>query len=510
MKQFSRTVTIFLLFASSLQAQNNAEWVANDANYFTDPACTQLKKEVKIKNLKKFKSEAMKEVARKMLANSYDSEYLCTSYEAYPSPVALGETLKLGNGFSRYENITGVYLEAGEQVVIVGPTGGKELSLLIPNWMRKPAEGIEPTKDPNGWGLHKQEITLTEGINIIQVEKAGNVYVNYFDDHAESAPRISIHFPTGKVNGYFDLAKHNDEDWNRLLDQAVSPVMDARGKHIQVAYPVKWFKEYTHNRGVELITNYDTMLNHMYVLMGLVKYNKVPKNRILARVNFNYYMFRDGDGVAYLGDARTMRMVADPSVVITGDPCWGFSHEVGHVLQMRPQMTWGGMTEVSNNLFSLYTGEKMGNPSRIKNQKNYASARKNIIEASSKSSFLDGTDVFDRLVPFWQLHLYFTQNGKTDFYADVMEEMRNRPDAGQGNESINNQFDFIKICCDVAKLDLTDFFEQWGFFWSGSLALQDYANYNFTITEKMVNDTKSYIQNKNYPQPTQDITQIEE
>jgi len=60
------------------------------------------------------------------------------------------------------------------------------------------------------------------------------------------------------------------------------------------------------------------------------------------------------DGVAYLGNKGTMRMVADPEVVIVGDPCWGFCHEVGHVLQMRPQMTWGGMTEVSNNIFTLY------------------------------------------------------------------------------------------------------------------------------------------------------------
>ena len=50
-------------------------------------------------------------------------------------------------------------------------------------------------------------------------------------------------------------------------------------------------------------------------------------------------------------------------------PCWGFSHEVGHVLQMRPQMNWGGLGEVSNNLFSLYTGGKMGNPSRLKVQR---------------------------------------------------------------------------------------------------------------------------------------------
>ena len=190
------------------------------------------------------------------------------------------------------------------------------------------------------------------------------------------------------MNGFFDASKHTNEDWDRLLDQAVSPIMDARGKHIQVAYPVEWFKVYTRGKGVELIRNYDTLLHHHYTLMGLVKYQKVPKNRILARVNFNYYMFRDGDGVAYLGNKGTMRMVADPSVVITGDPCWGFCHETGHVLQMRPQMTWGGMTEVSCNLFSMYTVSGMGNPSRLKAQKNYASARKNIIEADPRKSYL--------------------------------------------------------------------------------------------------------------------------
>src|SRR5690606_33434138 len=125
-----------------------------------------------------------------------------------------------------------------------------------------------------------------------------------------------------------------------------------RGKHIQVAYPVEWFKIYTSGKGVELINNYDKMMSLQYTLMGAVKYDRVPKNRVLARVNYNYYMFRDGDGVAYLGDKSTMRMVADPDVVIKGDPCWGFSHEVGHVMQLSPQLTWGGMTEVSNNIFA--------------------------------------------------------------------------------------------------------------------------------------------------------------
>jgi hypothetical protein len=173
-------------------------------------------------------------------------------------------------------------------------------------------------------------------------------------------------------------------------------------------------------------------------------------------------------------------------------------------------MTWGGMTEVSNNIFTMYTTTMMGNKSRLEAQNNYASARKNIIEANPAISYLECRDVFDRLVPFWQLHLYFSRNGKPDFYADVMEVMRNRPDAGNGDDSIRSQFEFIKICCDVAKLDLTDFFEKWGFFYVGDLTVNDYGTYNFSITQEMVDETRSYIAQKGYEKPSEDITLVQD
>jgi hypothetical protein len=509
MKRSLLRVLLLAGLSAACAAAHDIEALRADMQFFTDGSCSELKESVRSTDLAGFKSELLKSVAAELLAGKYDKTYRAARYDAYPSARALARTLKLGNGFSRYENMTGIYLEAGEHVVFVGATGGKDISLLIPDWMRKPAEGIKPTDDPNGWGLRKQKVRLAEGVNVVQVKKSGNAYVSYFDDHAEHAPKLFVHFPTGKVNGFFDAAKHTNADWDRLLDQAVSPILDARGKHIQVAYPVKWFNVYTRGKGVELIKNYDTLLHHHYTLMGLVKYQKVPKNRILARVNFNYYMFRDGDGVAYLGDKSTMRMVADPSVVIKGDPCWGFCHEVGHALQMR-QLTWGGMTEVSCNIFSMYTVCGMGNPSRLKAQKNYASARKKIIEAVPRKSFLDGTDVFDRLVPFWQLHLYFSRNGRPDFYADVMEELRRRTDAGSGDDSIRNQFEFVKICCDVAQLDLTDFFERWGFFWVGELTVEDYDKYHYTITQQMVDDAKSQIAKRQYTKPAADITLTED
>jgi len=499
-----------VFFPISVHGAYDLEALKADMRFFADSCCTRLKPGFSSKDLAAFRSQLLRDVAQRLLNGTYDATYRAAEYEAYPSSRVLQKTLKLGDGFSRYDNITGIYLDAGKHVVLVGDTGGRKLWLLIPDWLRKPPPGIPPSRDPNGWGLRRQSIRLHEGLNVIQVKKAGNAYVSYYDDHPEKAPRIRIHFLTGKVNGYFDVTKHTNAVWNRLLDNAVSPIMDARGHHIQVAYPVKWFQKFTRGKGVELLRSYDTMLHHHYTILGLVKYRKVPKNHILARVNYHYYMFRDRDGVAFLGNRGTMRKVADPNVVIKGDACWGFCHEVGHVLQLRPQLTWGGMTEVSCNIFAMYTVTAMGNPSRLKLQNNYASARRNVIGARPRRSYLECPNVFDRLVPFWQLHLYFTRNGKPDFYPDVMEVLRRQPESGRGNDSIRNQFDFVKVCCDVAKLDLTDFFEKWGFFRTGEFTVRDYRTYHFNVTTQLVEETKSYIAKKGYAKPNTDITLIED
>ena len=68
----------------------------------------------------------------------------------------------------------------------------------------------------------------------------------------------------------------------------------------------------------------------------------------------------------------------------------------------------------------------------------------------------------------------------------------------------------MKICCDVAKLDLTDFFDKWGFFWVGKVTVDDYGKYDFTVTQQMVDETKASVARKNYPKPASDLTLIED
>src|SRR5690606_30070416 len=131
---------------------------------------------------------------------------------------------------------------------------------------------------------------------------------------------------------------------------------------------------------------------------------------------------------------------------------------------------WGGLGEVSNNLFSLYVTRSFGNPTRISEQNNYEKSRESIINRGI--SFLQDDDVFNRLVPFWQLQLYFEGQGKNPgFYPDLFEAFRRQAEAsqpacrrgcnwasyrlsGERNPAVH-QFNFIYTACEVSKVDIS-------------------------------------------------------
>lgn len=146
MKQLILSLSLLAASLVAGVAEDKIEALQADLKFFTDASCQALNPGVKSNDLAAGRSELLPAVAARMLNGTYDRTYRVTAYEAYPSPRELGKTLKLGDGFSRYENITGIYLGPGEHVVLVGNTAGKDLALLIPDWMRKPAEGVSRPK----------------------------------------------------------------------------------------------------------------------------------------------------------------------------------------------------------------------------------------------------------------------------------------------------------------------------------------------------------------------------
>lgn len=450
---------------------------------------------------------------------------LPSRYEAYLHPQVLGKKMRIGDGFSKYEGITGFVLDKGENIIRVGETGGATLRLVVPEWTRRAPDGIKPEDDPAGWGLKSQEFILEEGENILFLDKGGHAYIQYFvEDAPQNHLPVTIQFLTGKNNGYFDITRGDtNEDFNDLLENAISPIMDMRGKYIQVAFPVDSLKRFAWNKGVELINNFDSIVALQRHFIGWDKEGFNPTNRVLARINYHYYMFRDRDGVAYIDWA--MRLVADPESIIKGDPCWGFSHELGHVLQMRPQLTWGGMMEVSNNILTLYSTTMLGNRSRLSEEGHYEKARETILDKGISYLYFPGeevtgnqyggggnTDVFQRLVPFWQLHLYFTEQGYPDFYPDLMIAMRKQEPLGGGDKSKDylNMLEFCRLASEVSQTDLTEFFDRWGFFYVGDIVVNDYGMYHYTVLQEEVDAVKEAIAAMNLPKPVKDITLMED
>ncbi len=515
-KHILQMLAVIMLLSCPVYGKKAPAQIDKDLKVFETSLATSLKKNVSNAAIKKIKDERLRTLATALKAGTYQTEYRVAEYKAFLSPTMLGKQLRIGNGYSNYENITGIYLPKGKHLVMVENIAeGKNVELLLPNWNRRAPEGIETTKDPNGWGIIKKTFPLKNGVNEIDVtDWDGLVYIHYYSDQPKNEKPIKVHFVNGQVNGYFDIRKNNNEDWKKLIDNAVYPVLDARGRHIQIAYPVEALKKYAYERGTDLISNYDSLVYRQHRFIGLVKYKRVPENHILARVNYNYYMFRDGDGVAYMGTqpGYAMGMVAHPDKVISGDPCWGFSHEVGHVHQLSPYLNWGGLGEVSNNIVTLYVTTSFGNKSRISAQKNYEKARKSIID--NKISYLQDEDVFNRLVPFWQLQLYFAGAGKQpDFYADLYEAFRQQTDeGGRGHRQkvAEYQLNFVKQACKVSKTDLTEFFDKWGFFHIGKFEMNDYGKYTYEMTPEMVAACKTEVKAMNLPKPVVDMTLLED
>lgn len=507
------------------QSATELKQIYSDLTVFEDALGTKLKKGVKKTELSKLNNPIIRKVAEQIFEGNYDKEYRVNNFQSYLSPNKLGDELSIGNGYSRYENVTGIFLPKGKHLLLVdGVEQDKEVTVIIPNWRRMPPNPEEPTKDSKGWGIEKKTFSLKNGVNMIDLDEFGGLaYIGYYSDAPEYDKSIDIHFLDAQVNGYFDISKHNDTDWDRLTENAVYPILDALGKHIQVAYPTEALQKYAKGRGVELISNYDSLVYRQHRIMGLIKYDRVPKNRVLSRVNYNYYMFRDGDGVAYMGgkSGYAMAMVTDPDRVISGDPCWGFSHEVGHVHQCRPYFNWGGLGEVSNNVFSLYVTTSFDNDSRIQEQGNYQKARESIY--GKGISYLQDEDVFNRLVPFWQLHLYFSRiENNADFYGDLFEEFRKQASASsqhtrgssQRRQARQNpaeyQLNFVKKSCEIGQVDLTEFFENYGFFYVGELEYDDYGPYRYEMTQEMVDACKEEIKAMNLPKPKTDPSMLED
>lgn len=354
-----------------------------------------------------------------------------------------------------------------------------------------------------GYGQSK-DFLLKPGVNRFTVNEEGLAYLIYQDDQEH---KVEANFATGKINGYFDIEKNTNADWQELLDNASYSYFDVLGEKAMLSFTTDDFRANTED--IErLIGLYDDLVEMEDNFLGLYKYGGVPQTRMYYRTNVDdpdMYMYSTAYRTEY--NVGTMDQLTNADNLKTNP--WGPAHETGHTHQTRPGIMWLGLTEVTTNIYAQYVQTQWGNDARLdaEDMGDYTNRyEKGFSQSLDHEAHPAIGDVFVKLIPFWQLQLYFNKVvGYHDFYKDVHEYIRTHDDP---NTPGKQQLNFVRVCSEIAELDLSDFFKSWGFLTPGTWDIDDYGQGTLTVTQGMVDDLLRDV--SQYPKPGDQFKYINE
>jgi len=478
---------------------------------FTDITCSEIKPDVtqeQIEALPEFfiqTASALKDDSY----NKWEKEFRIREYCPYSSADEWADKL-MTRKYGDLDNPTGIYVNEGDEVVVlVGDTHGQSIS--IQNIGEETSKGYAQTS------VNGDIYPLKEGVNKLTAKQTGMLFVMYNTNiQNPDAQPIKIHIPLGggKVCGFFSLKEHQtNEKYKELIDKADYKYFCVIGNAIILYFHHKQLKAAVPYDILSSIELWDNMIQWQQELMGIEDVHpKQMNNHIFAISPEGGYMWASEGRIGFvytvLGD------ILRKSYLMASRNSWGPAHEIGHCNQTRPGVLWGGNTEVTNNIMSEYIQTTIfGQPSRIQVEdmgityrNRYSKAWSGIIATGSPHADFqnlgknNANDVFCKLVPFWQLELYFgkvlgrtplQQADKGGFYPEVYEYARNKDYTGMTHGEI--QLDFVYACSKISGMNLLDFFTKWGFLTPVDKELDDYGKKQLTVTQDMIDALKQKV-----------------
>lgn len=453
----------------------------DDLAIFTDETCSALKKEVTVGQIMSVRNDCFRNLALHLLAGTYDTINRVQEYQAYMEPDIQGGYYQT-SPYSFLDNATGIYVREGEEVVLlVGDTHGARISAVVMDWKNMTSRGFSQKKTD---GCRE----LDRGINVFTAPNEGLLYIVYNTENYKNCTPVKINIPSGEVNGYFDIAKQNNNDWVNLLNKSNTyEFVDVKGKLTHLVFPFKDFRTYCPENVERLLEISDSVAMLEHELSGYYKYGRIYPNRMFCRMTYE-----TGNFLAYASSYHTAYITSAVDVICNAaklrKECWAMAHELGHCHQV-PGFKWNGMTEVSNNVFSLHVQTTFGEESRLMAENYYQTGYNTL--AVPAIAHCECEDVFTKLLPFWQLQLYFAKVlEQKDFYADLYEYFRTHNAPATPAQV---QLEFILLCCEKGDKDLAHFFEFWGL-----LRENNQVSLGFPVAQNLVEQTRNALAGK-YP-----------
>lgn len=496
------------------------------ATYFDDAACTQLKPaylamtdEALTATMTEGGMPAyMTAIALKLKNNqwiAYEKDFRIHSYKAY-SDADYWNTKMKSTGGSYMGNPTGIYSTGLDPIyVFVDKDVPEDATLYI-------AGCVDNDLVTNA----KTGTRLKKGLNVVDGQANALYYIVYTADTKSKTktlgewPAMKIHIEGGTVNGYYDVARHSDTDYQALLKAATHTLFTVKGGHALFNFKTSTYKKVWPSSIDRSICWFDSLTVWQKELMG---YTVEVANG--ERAGAPFYL-SGGEGIYPIyynnpnfaiegqsGDAgyanstpyRTSYNSVDcirNSFVVQWDmDDWCAGHECGHNNQGTINLEGG--TEASNNLFSNYVRYHDGLVTSVGSPL----ADVMVEYAHHTPFFIRGVD--SQLRMYWQLYLYYHLAQKnTSFYPNLFKALRDDPLQCWGGANVSS-LKFVRKVCEVAQEDLTDFFTAWGFFEPmTNYAIEDYGAHTMTVRPYDIRKTQQEI--AKYPKKNREILFVED
>lgn len=359
---------------------------------------------------------------------------------------------------------SGLYVRRGETITL-------SVSNLDDDYKLSSMIGFKPM-----WGNRNktQEDELEDGENTVKVTQDGPLWFIFvkregFDDDPSS---VDIKVKGGKAFPLYIVGETEDEAWeNDLRTMKDAPFVQLLSDRasVTITYP-----DYLKNPIEDVEAAFETIHKVLDLeeevagFDGSTPQNKPTRNRIHFAIDLystpeeaaKYYLYASQ---YFIGMKRTNYNELTHAL----DKEWGIWHEIGHLHQQR-SWTWGAISEISVNIFSLYVQEQFGLPSKLDERSpangptHFENARKYI--ANPDKNYLvrnpsDYSEFFSKLVMFYQLRAVYGW----DMYKRLHQHFRKQPYVYNPKETDADKANkFVYAICLVSKNDLVPFFKKWG------------------------------------------------
>jgi hypothetical protein len=370
------------------------------------------------------------------------------------APRISGRTLSIDTKVPAWHS-TGLYAAPGEAITVNFPPSavGKGLAVRI-------GAHRDTLWNVDTWPRFP-EITVEKRITAPSMRIAnafgGTVYVVVPDNSTLGSVPVTI---SGAVaQPYYVRGKTTTAEWEALKN-APAPWAEIQGDRVIITVPSYVVRNIRDPEGVARY--WDEVADAAADLYGIPRERK-RQERYCVDIEISAGYMHSGYPIMTHDDVD--RSFVNLSLLrgSDGNKTWGFYHELGHNHQ-RPEWTWSGLGEVTNNLFSLYGGEQFN-----KTDPDYtgshgavapATRRDRLVKYLANGVSFEGmnSDPFLTLTFFIQLRQAFGWEP----FKKVFAEYQGLPDAERPGTELEKHDQFLTRFSRAVDKDLGPFFTAWG------------------------------------------------